>query len=140
MPGHEAGKANDGSLKSYWAVRSGDLPADLGFEWREPRTVPCLVIRYYDGGWWAVLLWPEHRKGAAAILEPGRMAGCGDGAHGYVFLFIPTSVEQVAELTLALDAAESMKFAAEEVFPQRHDARRRVPPGWKAAGDRVCHR
>jgi hypothetical protein len=49
VPGHEAGKANDGSLKSYWAVRSSDLPADLGIEWPEPQTISSLVIRYYDG-------------------------------------------------------------------------------------------
>ena len=36
---------------------------------------------------------------------------------GYIFLFNPTPVEQIAELTLALDASESTKFAVEEVFP-----------------------
>ncbi len=39
------------------------------------------------------------------------------GDRGYVFLLNPTPVEQIAELTLALDAAPSARFVVEEVFP-----------------------
>jgi len=49
IPGHEPAKANDGSLKSYWAVAAADLPADLGVEWQEPQTISSVVIRYFDG-------------------------------------------------------------------------------------------
>jgi hypothetical protein len=49
LPGHEPAKANDGSLKSYWAVRAAELPADLGIEWPAPQTISSVVIRYFDG-------------------------------------------------------------------------------------------
>jgi hypothetical protein len=49
IPGHEPGKAFDGSLHTYWAVSVYDLPADLGVEWREPRTVSSVAVRYFDG-------------------------------------------------------------------------------------------
>jgi hypothetical protein len=39
------------------------------------------------------------------------------GDRGYVFLMNPTPVEQIAELTLALDAAPSTHFVVQEVFP-----------------------
>lgn len=39
------------------------------------------------------------------------------GDRGYVFLLNPSAVEQVAELTLALDAPQATSFGAEEVFP-----------------------
>jgi len=47
--GHEPAKANDGSLKSYWAVRAAELPADLGIEWPQRQTISSVVIRYFDG-------------------------------------------------------------------------------------------
>jgi hypothetical protein len=39
------------------------------------------------------------------------------GDRGYVFLLNPGAVEQVAQLTLALDAPASARFAVNEVFP-----------------------
>jgi hypothetical protein len=39
------------------------------------------------------------------------------GDHGYVFLLNPTPVEQIAELTLALDGPPSERFIVKEVYP-----------------------
>lgn len=49
VPEHEPFRANDGSLRSYWTVRSEDLPADLGIEWAHEQTISSVVVRYYDG-------------------------------------------------------------------------------------------
>jgi hypothetical protein len=49
VPEHEPSKVNDGSLHSYWAVRSGDLPADIGVEWPEAKKIASVVVRYFDG-------------------------------------------------------------------------------------------
>jgi hypothetical protein len=49
IPQHEPAKAFDSSLHTYWAVSVYDLPADLGIEWPEARTVSSVVIRYFDG-------------------------------------------------------------------------------------------
>ena len=39
LPEHEPFRVNDGSLHTYWAVRAGDLPADIGIEWAEPQEI-----------------------------------------------------------------------------------------------------
>lgn len=49
IPEHEPAKAIDGSLHTYWAVSGYDLPADLGVEWPQARTVASVVVRYFDG-------------------------------------------------------------------------------------------
>ena len=49
IPGHEPAKATDGSLHTYWEVRTEDLPADVGVEWPHPQTVSSVIIRYFDG-------------------------------------------------------------------------------------------
>ena len=33
IPEHEPFRANDGSFRTYWAIRAQELPADLGLEW-----------------------------------------------------------------------------------------------------------
>src|SRR5205823_7997684 len=49
VPEHEPSKVNDGSLLSYWAVRTQDLPADIGLEWPETQRISSAIIRYFDG-------------------------------------------------------------------------------------------
>ncbi|MGD0226014.1 MAG: hypothetical protein ABSF71_27090 [Terriglobia bacterium] len=49
VPEHEPSKVNDGSLLSYWAARSVDLPADIGVEWPEAHRISSVVVRYLDG-------------------------------------------------------------------------------------------
>lgn len=49
IPEHEPFRASDGSLRSYWAVRSEDLPADLGIEWAHEQNISSVVVRYFDG-------------------------------------------------------------------------------------------
>ncbi len=47
--GHEPNKANDASQRSYWQAGASHLPEDLGVEWKTPRTVSSLIVRYFDG-------------------------------------------------------------------------------------------
>jgi hypothetical protein len=49
IPEHEPFRVNDGSLHTYWTLRAGDLPADIGIEWAEPKEISSLVVRYFDG-------------------------------------------------------------------------------------------
>jgi hypothetical protein len=49
LAGHEPGKANDGSFRSYWLASPESLPADLGLEWPEPRKLSSVIVRYVDG-------------------------------------------------------------------------------------------
>ena len=49
LPEHEPFRVNDGSLHTYWAVRPGDLPADIGIEWAESQEISSVVVRYFDG-------------------------------------------------------------------------------------------
>ena len=46
---HEPSKANDGSLRSYWAVSGDNLPADLGVEWPQAQELSSVIVRYFDG-------------------------------------------------------------------------------------------
>jgi hypothetical protein len=46
VPGHEAYRANDGSLRTFWVAEARDLPADLGIEWPTPQEISCVIIRY----------------------------------------------------------------------------------------------
>ncbi len=49
VAGHEAPKANDGRLHTYWLARPETLPVDLGLEWQSPRKISSLIVRYLDG-------------------------------------------------------------------------------------------
>src|ERR1039458_10024883 len=49
IPEHEPFRVNDGSLRTYWAVRAEDLPADIGIEWPKAQEISSAIVRYFDG-------------------------------------------------------------------------------------------
>lgn len=49
IPEHEPSRINDGSLLSYWTVRTENLPADVGVQWPAAQRISSVVVRYFDG-------------------------------------------------------------------------------------------